>query len=577
MDYYIKSSEKEISQRKLLEYDKFAEVIRWGRSNPLRFAEEIFGLQLVDFQRWIFMNSWWRPFVLWLQCRGGGKDTLDSVLQMTKMVLIPNYKVYISCLSAGQSAESFKKLEDIAKRRIPSFKSATDVFLDEVVLPKNNPDGFTHSSVEGHKFSLYNNSELVTLSSNLETIRGKRGSVVLNECGWKDKEAMAVVENFINVDANFSTSTEKIAHIDPPQMPLQLLYASSASDVTFPFYDKYRQFAKKMIAGDPNYFVCDIDAYDIINFSTINGVRINAHLTEAQVVKAIEEDPEAADRELFNKFRKGAGQNAVISMDTIIKNSTARKPLLRNDTGKKKFVFAYDPARSYDGSVLLIAQVINDPEVGYKMRLENLVSMVDTESKKKTPLPMTEQLKIIRELMIKYNGERAPEWENIEFYIDAGSGGGGVSAVADQLMEDWVDASGVVHRGVIDPEHKQYETARKKYPNAAPIVHLLDPQGFKKIIYNALEKMAASDLIEFTEYDKKDYLMIDKDGDGEFETVPLTFEEQLSLTQMELMKHEAIYMCRYDTPSGAVTYELAKEKRSKMHDDRALRTGAHIA
>lgn len=38
--------------------------------------------------------------------------------------------------------------------------------------------------------------------------------------------------------------------------------------------------------------------------------------------------------------------------------------------------------------------------------------------------------------MIKYNGERAAEWENIDFYIDAGSGGGGISAVADQLM-DW--------------------------------------------------------------------------------------------------------------------------------------------
>ena len=38
-------------------------------------------------------------------------------------------------------------------------------------------------------------------------------------------------------------------------------------------------------------------------------------------------------------------------------------------------------------------------------------------------------------------------WENIKkFYIDGGSGGGGYSAVADQLMLDWKDSMGVNQR-----------------------------------------------------------------------------------------------------------------------------------
>ena len=101
---------------------------------------------------------------------------------------------------------------------------------------------------------------------------------------------------------------------------------------------------------------------------------------------------------------------------------------------------------------------------------------------------MPEQLKIIKKLMVKYNGERAAQWENIEFYIDAGSGGGGISAVADQLMEEWEDDLGQKYRGIIDPSHKQYESARKKYTNAMPIVHLIDPQGYKKILFDALGK-----------------------------------------------------------------------------------------
>ena len=66
---------------------------------------------------------------------------------------------------------------------------------------------------------------------------------------------------------------------------------------------------------------------------------------------------------------------------------------------------------------------------------------------------MTEQLDIIKEQLIKYNGVGVPEWANIEFYIDAGSGGGGISAVADQLMADWKDQYGNMHRGMIDPEY----------------------------------------------------------------------------------------------------------------------------
>ena len=206
-----------------------------------------------------------------------------------------------------------------------------------------------------------------------------------------------------------------------------------------------------------------------------------------------------------------------------------------------------------------------------------MVSMVDLNTKNKTPLPMPAQLEIIKELMIKYNGERAAEWENIEFYIDAGSGGGGISAVADQLMEEWQDNYGKIHRGIIDPVHKQYETARSKYTNAAPIVHLIDPQGYKKIMYDALSKMVKLNLIEFTDYDNKEYILVEND-DGGFDTIMLSDEERLALANIELAKIQLSYMCRYDTPNGGVQYELAKDKKKKNeHDDMAytLAEGAY--
>lgn len=565
MEIYKPMSSKELSQRKIEEYSKMSRIVQWGRKNPVKFCETFFGLKLIDYQAYCFMRTWIVQYALWAECRGAGKDTLAAAYFMTRLLLIPDYSLYISSNTYAQSVESFNKLRDIALKRIPNFKSATDIFAREVDKTGSNSEtGFLQAPT--CKFRIYNNSKMEALSSNLEAIRGKRGAVWFNETAWKTAEELAVVENFANVDSSFSTSTEKVRYIEPQQMPLQILYTSSVGDVTYPFFDKYKTFYKKMLVGNSNYFCFDINAYDVLYHSTIDGTPIKSHLTEDKIMKDIEEDPDNADVELFNKFRKGGGSNAVVTMDELIRNSTTRKPLLYNDTGKKKFIFCYDPARNFDGSILSIFQIINDKEVGYKLRLENVVPMVDQNSKNKTPLPMPAQLEIIKELMIKYNGERAAEWENIDFYIDAGSGGGGISAVADQLMDDWVDKYGGKHRGIIDPEHKQYETARKKYVNAMPIVHLVDPQGYKKIMYDAVSKMVKLNLIEFANYDNKDYIMVEN-KDGSFDTVQLTQEEQLALAQMHIAKMQLSYMCRYDTPNGGVIYELAKDK--KGHDDHA--------
>lgn len=566
MEIYKPMSSKELSQRKIEEYTKMANLVQWGRKNPVKFCELAFGLKLIDYQSYCFMRTWTVQYALWAECRGAGKDTLAAAYNMTRLLLIPDYNLYISSNTYAQSVESFNKLRDIALKRIPSFASATDIFAREVDKTGSNSEtGFLQAPT--CKFRLYNNSKMEALSSNLEAIRGKRGAVWFNETAWKTAEELAVVENYANVDTSFSTSTDKIQYYKPQQMPLQILYTSSVGDVTYPFFDKYKTFYKKMLIGNSNYFCFDMNAYDILYHSTIDGEPIKSHLTEDQIKKAIEEDPDNADVELFNKFRKGGGQNAVVTMDELIRNSTIRKPLLYNDTGKKKFIFCYDPARNFDGSVLSIFQVIDDKEVGYKLRLENVISMVDQNTKNKTPLPMPSQLEIIKELMIKYNGERAAEWENIEFYIDAGSGGGGISAVADQLMDDWIDKYGGKHRGIIDPVHKQYETARQKYTNAMPIVHLVDPQGYKKIMYDAVSKMVKLNLIEFSDYDGKGYIL-QEEKDGSFKNVELTFEERLALANMELAKKQLSYMCRYDTPNGGVTYELAKDKKNE-HDDMA--------
>lgn len=566
MEIMKRLTNKEFSQKKLEEYANWQKIVQYGRQNPIWFMEWAFGIELMDFQKWTYMNSWYRPFVIWLECRGGGKTVKAGTLHMGKMLLIPNWKVYVASNSLAQSIECFKKIEDITLNRIPSFKSLTDIFAEEIYRSPNNETGFIHDP-KGYNFKLFNNSELLTLSSNLTALRGKRGSVHFDECGWMDEETYAVLENYINVDTSFKLGVDKNAHEDPRAIPLQLLYTSSASDESSHYYKIFKSYSMKQIMGNPNYFVADLTADAIVNHSSVNGEKIKSHLTQSQIDKEIEDNPELAERELFNHFRKGSGANSVVNMETLMHNSEVRVPLLYNDTGKKKFIFCYDPARNFDNSVLSIFQLIEDKEIGYYLQLENVISMVDTNSRKKTPLPMAQQLAIIKEQMIKYNGE-APEWENITLWVDAGAGGGGISAICDQLLDDWYDTNGKKHRGVIDPVHKQYATARAKYPLAMPIVHLVDPQGYKKIIYDAVQKMCQLNLIKFTDYDGKNNLTFFNDKNEVIE-YPLNNDERLALTNIELAKTELSYMCRYDTPNGGVQYELERGRQNKIHDDRA--------
>ena len=79
-----------------------------------------------------------------------------------------------------------------------------------------------------------------------------------------------------------------------------------------------------------------------------------------------------------------------------------------------------------------------------------------------------------------------------------------------------------------------------------------------------MAKLTKLNLIEFTNYDNKDYLTVENEK-GEFITYNLTEEEKLALLHVEIMKNETSYMCRYDTPNGGVQYELAKDKRNRMH------------
>ena len=170
---YVRPSDTDISQRKLEGYQKLAEIKQWGIKNPTKFMSIFLGVDLLDAQEYVFMNSWTKPFALWLESRAAGKTTMLALYSMMKGLLFNNYRIYICSGTADQSQETFKKIEDIALKNIESMTGLSDVFKNEVEISQSSSNGFIHNPM-GFTYSLYNGSFVKTLNSNIDAKRGKQ-------------------------------------------------------------------------------------------------------------------------------------------------------------------------------------------------------------------------------------------------------------------------------------------------------------------------------------------------------------------------------------------------------------------
>ena len=102
-------------------------------------------------------------------------------------------------------------------------------------------------------------------------------------------------------------------------------------------------------------------------------------------------------REYYNRFTKDGGVNQIIKRSLIVRNSEKYVPVMYNDTGKRKFVLCYDPARNIDNSTVLISEIL-DTDEGYKLKIVNSVNFTDLNiKKKKKPMRTPDQIAALKE------------------------------------------------------------------------------------------------------------------------------------------------------------------------------------
>ena len=243
-----------LSTRQIEEYERWSKFITWGRKNPVLLAEEMFGIEFMDYQRYVFAMSWNTPYVVWCCSRSSGKTLLGSVFIMTKTLLIPNHTSYIICNVGSQAIELFTKIEKLVYNQIPSFTTLTDFYQGELVKSASNTNGFIHNPASYH-YAVYNGASVNTLNGSFDNNRSRRSQLnFYDEAGFiGNEEIFTTSEPFCTQNASFQlgkdVSDEELKAMPRP-FNHQLIYASSAGRTDQYFFKKYREASLHMDAGD---------------------------------------------------------------------------------------------------------------------------------------------------------------------------------------------------------------------------------------------------------------------------------------------------------------------------------------
>lgn len=563
-------------KRKIYELD--AESIAYYRRNPCIASEDLLGIKLIDSQKWILQQSWNASHVAWCCSRNFGKSFLGSIFMILKAILYENQAIYIISSVGDQSKETFSKIEEIVLRMgktAASIKSLKDIVEKETKKSPTNKTGFSHNPASYH-VEFYNGSEIFTLNGNPDSNRSRRATLCFfDEAAFCSDELISVCEAFATQNTDFVTSIDDNFNPETEirKVPTQLLYASSQDEMDKMFYKHYKNFAKRMIAGDRNYFCCDMICETAIK-TFMNGKQYTPLLTQAKVDAAIKANKEKALREYYNQPTRDGGVTQIVKWSTIRRNEKQIIPKLYWEKDLK-ICLSFDPSRTGDNSILSAMKIYQDKEIGWCGDIVNCVNMIDIASKKGYKLDSNRQIEEIRNSILNYNGQN-PDYEHLDsILIDQGAGGGGTSTYADALLNNWTDKYGKEHRGLIDAKHDIYEGYSNRYPDAVDKLRLISPRKYRTQMVEEFIELMNLGVIKFPyEYSNQGIIKInngidEKTQEENFIIHELSFEEELALTNIDLMKIEITSIHKStNSENTSVTYALSKEKENKLHDDR---------
>ena len=323
-------------------------------------------------------------------------------------------------------------------------------------------------------------------------------------------------------------------------MPNQRILLSSAESTDTELFDTYKLCAMKMLAGDPNYFVVDLNC-EMSLHPSMDGKPCQPLLSQQVIDDAMSKNEVKAMREYYNIFDGNNSEDSVVRRSAIERNMETYAPILASEGRDEKYILCYDPASRLDNSFVLAVKYWRDEERGWMMKVVNGVNFLERlpDGTKKI-IAKPEQIRRFKKMMIDYNGNvfGARDWENLHILIDPGSGGGGAD-VATYLLDDWVDDNNEQHFGIIDKKDKYFALEAPKFPRAKEILDLPTASGNKIEMFAAVTDLVEQNLVIFPKplnvHLEFEYDIINEDGSRGIKHVRASKEEIRALTEIDLM------------------------------------------
>lgn len=181
---------------------------------------------------------------------------------------------------------------------------------------------------------------------------------------------------FIATESSFVTGSNINRDCMPDQLPKQTIAISSAEDTDTYLFDQYKINAMKMLAGDPNYFVLDLNC-ELSMHPYKKGEPFTPLVSQQQVDDAMAVNEVKALREYYNLFDSNSGEDSVVRRSSIERNYQTYSPVFSSEGKDKKYVLCYDPAEKLDNSFVLVGEIWHDEERGWLARVVNGVNFLE--------------------------------------------------------------------------------------------------------------------------------------------------------------------------------------------------------
>lgn len=374
-----------------------------------------------------------------------------------------------------------------------------------------------------------------------------------------------VVIPFISQKTDFKLSVEESfdQELLRKQVPSQIIFSSSASEVDHKFARTYKEYAIKMMAGDKNYAVFDIPC-DVPLSPMVDSKPAPPLLEQGEIDDMLKLNYDKAMREYFNKFQKEGGAEQMIKLSQVRKAETFVRPTLFSNDKDEKFIIAMDSALQSDNSIIMVMQLLYDDKRGYYGKIVNCINLKDTEKKKNIQMNSKDQMEALKQTILNYNID-SKDYERIDrLLVDVGHAG--MQVFLDLMLSDWYDDEGVKRKGFIDSSHPRWEGEKRNHPNAWDNVDAVSPSKHKKSMCEDLFELIRLSLIELPqEYDHKGHVF--DEVQDEVKRIELTAEEERALINIDILKTEMTSIHKMGTRDNP-KYELPKNKVRRMHDDR---------